>query len=186
MRTTLVQRWDAFKALFERQDIPWMSEGNPGDEIEEEFEGVWDHASIFVNEEWGRVRSLIMRGASAGAVAALTLMGSQSLGSATPKASVFWVLVIFLLTLAVVGLRQLLLVWFAVISRSGRMAHVPDGGGYTPPPILEKAARCCDYASTILLVVGVVFGLRVLYGLTQVEGAPCTAIARVVAVGGTP
>ena len=166
------ERWDAFKELFRRQDIPWLEQNDPGDQLKEEFEEVWERGSIQVDEEWAKIRSLVTKGASAGSLAALTLMGSQTLGASSPKSSVFWALVIFLAVLAVLGIRHILLVRHAVIRRSGLMAHVPDGCGYTPPPIFQIAARRCDHIAATLVVVGVIKGLLVLHGLTT-QATPC-------------
>ncbi|MDQ6870232.1 MAG: hypothetical protein M3178_18560 [Pseudomonadota bacterium] len=123
-----------------------------------------------MNEAWDRIRALVTRGNAAGAVASLTLLGSQQLVGRNPRLNVFWALVIFAVGLLALLVREFLIVWHVHYQRKGKVTQaVDEWDAFNPPPFIMKFARSFDYVSTISMVVGGVWGLYVLYGLTRLE-----------------
>ena len=151
---------------FRREPISGRIETDE-DSFHAELERAYQHGSKDVDAAWDRIREITTRGNAAGAVAALTLYGSQLFSSA-PREPVFWVLLAFLGGLLAVLLRHFLVAWKAGFERSSHVSAVIDiDEQFRPPPILRLGARVLDWISAIALLGGGVSGLLVLYSLLR-------------------
>ncbi|SDH73993.1 hypothetical protein [Roseospirillum parvum] len=155
-----------FKTLCQPVRYDQFGPEEPDFSIDDEFEAARERGSIKVNEEWDATRRLTMRGNASGAIAALALFGSQSLGNGAPRVELFSLVVLFCAGLAALFLRQLLLIWRAHQQRCGLVAAVPNGQGYLPALAFEWGARQLDKVAVLCLVAGVLWGGWTLFSLT--------------------
>ena len=87
--------WARFANQFRRQRLPSNVDEDDG-KLEWEMDDAAKSETAKVHEAWDRTRELVTRGNAAGAVASLTLFGSQQLGDRDPHLSVFLTLCLFI------------------------------------------------------------------------------------------
>jgi hypothetical protein len=161
--------WSRFLNQFRRRPSLRIIEGDPSSELEAEMDTVWQRDSSKLEEAWDRVRKLVNRGNAAGAIASLTLFGSQQLGGRDPHEREFVTLCLFIVGLGSLLTRELVVVWHLHYQRKENVSAVPEWDAFNPAPIIMKFARLLDWISIILLITGICFGLYVLYSLTQLR-----------------
>jgi hypothetical protein len=152
-----------------RRPSPRIIEGDVSSELEAEMDSVWQRDSSELEEAWDRVRKLVNRGNAAGAIASLTLFGSQQLGGRDPHEREFATLCFFIAGLGSLLTRELVVVWHLHCQRKENVRAVPEWDAFNPPPVIMKFARLLNWISIILLIIGICFGLYVLYGLTRLR-----------------
>lgn len=162
--------WARFANQFRRQRLPSNVDEDDG-KLEWEMDDAAKSETAKVHEAWDRTRELVTRGNAAGAVASLTLFGSQQLGDRDPHLSVFLTLCLFITSLGVLLLRQLVVIWHLHCQRKEKILAVVDAwDAFNPPPFIMNLARIMDWISIILMITGIFFGLYVLFGLTSLKG----------------
>ena len=128
-------------------------EGDVSAQFESHLEEVWQRETAGLNEAWDRIRALVTRGNAAGAVASLTLLGSQQLVGRNPRLNVFWALVIFAAGLLALLVREFLIVWRVHYQRKGKVTQAVDEWdalGRVQPTAVYHEVRplfrlCIDY-----------------------------------------
>jgi hypothetical protein len=103
--------WSRFWNQLRRRPSPPIIEGDPSSELEAEMDTVWQRDSSKLEEARDRVRKLVNRGNAAGAIASLTLFGSQQLGGHDPHEREFVTLCFFIAGLGSLLTRELVVVW---------------------------------------------------------------------------
>lgn len=131
------------------------------------FDAVRKEMDPHIDAAWIEIRKWISRGHGGGLLSALTLAGSQTL-SGSLKASVFWLVVMFLCGLAILLLRQVVLAWKLEEAKTGQMGLIVDvDSGFNPAPAFDIIARLLDYLAILALIAGIAIGVGVLFGLTS-------------------
>lgn len=155
------------RALFVKiPDEPYES-NDLSAQVEAEFDDAIERGRKRAELVWRPVREMAMRGLSAGALAMLTLFGSQVISNTQPRVEIWWVLETFIFGLGCLLARQFVLILYSHIETRGRLAAIPDGwGGYKPPRIVCIVARAFDILAVLALIDGAVKGMIVLRSLT--------------------
>lgn len=155
------------RALFTKIPVEPYEANDLSAAVEEEFEDAHNRGRKRAELIWRQIREMVVRGLSAGALATLTLFGSQFISNTQPRIEIWWVLVTFIAGLGFLLARQFIVVLNSHIETRGRMAAIPDGwGGYKPPRIVLALARGLDVMAVIALIDGTIRGLAVLHCLT--------------------
>ena len=119
-----------------------------------------------IEAERTEIRKWISRGLGGGLLSSLTVAGSQTI-TGSLKSPVFWLIVFFLVGLAAMMFRKMLVVWKMEETKNGQLERLYDEGeGYLPARAYDPAARILDICSLAFLCVGMGFGIYVLFQLT--------------------
>jgi hypothetical protein len=132
-----------------------------------EAKHVSQQAKVKRDELWNAIRDMAMRGNAAGAIAALTMFGSQSLTETAPRSLIFWTLLSFLTGLFALFIQKLFQLKIVSNDEVVSINLVFDEFELSrPPTIYECSVRVLDLFAVVALISGIVMGLLVLFSMT--------------------
>jgi len=157
-----------FLSLFRSAEEPFCPERDEdtGDPFAADVDEILLRGRSKVDEAWDRIRDLTTRGNAVGAIAALTVFGSQQLTGGTPRRWLVGTVVVFLVGLAAL-LSQKLFVPLRVSYETAVEVNKVRDTTFRPPRIVRIIFRACDYLAVITLVLGTFIGISILFALTS-------------------
>lgn len=163
------QVWGSVRHPF--LNVPWQRDDpffdNDVDEDEKRRAEAWARGTKLVEMAWSPARQLVDRGNAAGAIASLTLFGSQTVSAAGPKADVFWATAVFILGLGLTLVRHAVSTWQAKVRREGMVMDAEVLEGFDPAPAFDFAITWTGRLAVLALAGGVIWGIVVLYSLSH-------------------